>query len=133
MDFSNFPPEHPLHDNIHKKQIGYLKMENAEKYIQQFVGLKSKLYSVKYSDDSEKRTAKGLNKTVLNKYVNHEHYINVLEKNQMYIAKMNSIQSKEHQLKTVQLKKLIFTNFDDKRWISSDNINTLPYGHYSLT
>jgi len=45
---------------------------------------------------------------------------------------MNRIQSKEHQLQTIELTKLIFQPFDDKRYILEDGINTIPFGHYSI-
>ena len=49
-------------------------MENANIPIEEFVGLKSKLYSILFGDSSQKRTAKGLNKCVLKNNVNNSHY-----------------------------------------------------------
>ena len=40
------------------------------------------------------------------------------------------IQSKNHDLKTIKIDKLIFTPFDDKRYLLNDGINSLPFGHY---
>ena len=45
---------------------------------------------------------------------------------------MKRIQSKDHKLQTVELKKFIFQPFDDKRYILDDGINSIPFGHYSI-
>ena len=48
LDLSNYPVEHFLFDEKNKKKLGYLKDETEGKIIEQFIGLKSKLYSIKY-------------------------------------------------------------------------------------
>ena len=132
MDFSNFKTDHPYFDNKNMKKIGLLKSETGEKTIHELVAIKSKLYSVLYGEDQKKCTAKGLQKSVLKKFINHNHYLNVIENNSAYITKMKRIQSKNHQLQTIKLNKMIFTAFDDKRYILDDGLNTLPFGHYSI-
>src|SRR6266700_6525853 len=74
IDFSNFDKKHPLYSEQNKKKVGYLKSEYGEKPVNEFVGLKSKLYSIVYDDDKNKSTAKGLQKSVLKKHVKHQHY-----------------------------------------------------------
>jgi len=133
MDFSDYPDEHYLKNDENKKQLGYLKDEMNSKIINEFIGLKAKLYSIKYGDKSEyKSKAKGLQKSVLNKYITHEHYKNVLLNNNIYSTKMHRIQSKFHKIETIELNKLIFTPIDDKRYILDNGIKTLPYGYKSL-
>ena len=132
MDFSNFDKSHPLFSEKNKKLIGYLKSEYGEKNMNEFVGLKSKLYSILYDEISNKKTAKGLQKTILNKHINHQLYRDVILDNKLFSSSMNRIQSKEHRLQTIELTKLIFQPFDDKRYILEDGINTVPFGHYSI-
>ena len=132
MDFSNFPRDHEYFSNENKKKLGYLKLENAEKYITEFIGLKSKLYSMKFNDKSEKKAAKGLKKSVLKKHINHSHYKKVIDENKVFITKQRGFQSKDHKLQTVELKKMIFNSFDDKKYILDDGISTLSYGHYRI-
>ena len=132
MDFSNYPNDHRNYDDSNKKKIGFLKVENAEKFIKEFVGLKSKLYSILFNDETQKRTAKGLNKCVLKNNVDHFHYKNEIKLDKNYLCQMRRIQSKNHQLRTLELNKLIFTCFDDKRFICEDGTTTIPYGHYKL-
>jgi hypothetical protein len=107
-------------------------MENSDIPIEEFVGLKSKLYSILFGDSSQKRTAKGLNKCVLKNNVNHSHYQDVIDHNKMYMCSMRRIQSKNHHLKSIELNKLIFTSLDDKRYILDDGVTTLPFGHYKI-
>ena len=130
MDFSNFDKDNEFFDKSKAKVIGYLKSEYGNQPIKEFVGLKSKLYSILYGENSTKHTAKGLQKAILNKFVNHNHYIDVIRKNNVFVSTMRRIQSKEHQLQTIRLKKMIFTPMDDKKFIKKDGINTIPFGHH---
>ena len=132
MDFSNFDKKHKLYSDKNNKMIGYLKSEYGEKNMNEFVGLKSKLYSILYDETSNKKTAKGLQKTILTKLINHEHYREVILNQKLYSSSMKRIQSKDHNLQTIELTKLIFQPFDDKRFILNDGINSIPFGHYSI-
>ena len=80
-----------------------------------------------------KRQQKAYRKTILNKHINHQLYRDVILENKLFSSSMNRIQSKEHKLQTIEMTKLIFQPFDDKRYILEDGINTLPFGHYSIT
>ena len=42
---------------------------------------------------------------------------------------MRGIKSKNHELVTYESNKRSLCNFDNKHYILSDGINTLPYGH----
>jgi hypothetical protein len=133
MDFSNFNKNHKLFSEKNKKLIGYLKSEYGEKNVDEFIGIKSKLYSIMYDNEKEnKKTAKGLQKCVLNKYITHDIYRDVIHNQNVLSTKMKRIQSKQHKLQTVELTKLIFHPFDDKRYILDNGIDTLPFGHYSI-
>ena len=132
MDFSNFDRNDELYSEKNKKKIGYLKSEYGEKNMNEFVGLKSKLYSILYDETSNKKTAKGLQKTILNKYINHQHYRDVILNKKIFSSSMKRIQSKDHSLQTVELTKLIFQPFDDKRYLLEDGIHSIPFGHYSI-
>ena len=132
MDFSNFSKDHELYDNKNNKALGFLKSEYGEKVVNEFVGIKSKLYSIIYNEDSNKRTAKGLQKAVLKKFITHDHYKKVIEENNVFVTSMSRIQSKSHDIHTVRIEKMIFMPMDDKRFILENGIDTLPYGHYAI-
>ena len=59
--FSNYLKDSKLFDPTNKKAIGKMKDESEGKIIGEFVGLKSKMYSMKNIDGKESNTAKGVN------------------------------------------------------------------------
>ena len=61
FDFSNYPKDSKFFDHANKKVIGKMKDESEGKIIDEFVGLKSKMYSMKNIDGKESNTAKGVN------------------------------------------------------------------------
>ena len=61
FDFSNYSKDSTFYDDTNKKVIGKMKDEYGGVIIDQFIGLKSKMYSIKKVDDSESSTAKGVN------------------------------------------------------------------------
>ena len=50
FDFSNFPSDHELHDRGNARVTLKFKDEIGSKLISEFVGLKPKLYSIKFAD-----------------------------------------------------------------------------------
>ena len=46
FDFSYFPVDHPLHDDSNKRIPGLFKDECNVRPIKEFVGLRSKMYSL---------------------------------------------------------------------------------------
>ena len=61
FDFSNFSKDSKFYDDANRKAIGKMKDEHGGVIINQFIGLKSKMYSIKKIDGSESNTAKGVN------------------------------------------------------------------------
>ena len=61
FEFSNYPKDSKFFDPTNKKAIGKMKDGKEEKINDEFVGLKSKIYSIKNIDGKESSTAKGLN------------------------------------------------------------------------
>ena len=61
FDTSDYPPDHFLWSDRNKKVIGLMKDETNGRAILEFVGLRSKLYSI-LLEDEEKKRAKGVNK-----------------------------------------------------------------------
>ena len=65
-DTSNYPLDHKLYSEENKKVIGKMKDETCGKQIEEFVGLRAKLYSFRTHDNEVKR-AKGVKKSVIQK------------------------------------------------------------------
>ena len=62
FDTSDYPPNHPsgIPSGLNKKVIGMFKDEAAGKIIDEFVGLRAKLYSYKMLESEERKNAKEL-------------------------------------------------------------------------
>ena len=61
FDFSNYSKDSKFFDESNNKVIGIMKDEHDRVIIIEFIGLKSKMYSIKKIDGSESSTAKGVN------------------------------------------------------------------------
>ena len=129
-DFSNYDKNHPLYSTMNAKRVGFMKDELQGDVIEEFVGLKPKMYSL-ISKSSAIKRAKGISKHVVEKDLTHEHYKNCLFKEQHYFYTMTYIQSKLHKLHTVDLHKKSLSPCDTKRY-QLDAICSLPYGHYNI-
>ena len=57
-DFSDYPKDHPLHDETNKKVIGKMKDECAGTPIAEYIGLRSELYSILRADEQVIKKAK---------------------------------------------------------------------------
>ena len=76
-------------------------------------------------------TAKGTKKFAQAK-LNHEMFIKTLETGDLVRVENIKFNTDKHQLQTVCVNKIALSAYDDKRYISSDQKTTLPFGHYSL-
>ena len=133
--FDTYDPEHPLYSTKNKKVLGKMKDETQGIPIQEFVGLKSKMYSMIYEDDgklTEKKTAKGIKMSVIKHHTKHDHYRECLFDRTVHLSSMNQIRSYNHQLYNITINKLGLSPFDDKRYILYDGINILAYGHWRI-
>ena len=76
-----------------------MKGELKGKIISEFVGLKSKMYSLIAVDSEEVKKAKGVNKNVVKK-MRHKEFADVLFNGKMIRHNMKRIQSKLHRIGT---------------------------------
>ena len=60
LDFSNYSTNLKYYDNSSKLVVGKMKDETAGVAIEEFVGLKPKIYSYLVDDNKEHKKAKGL-------------------------------------------------------------------------
>ena len=99
-----------------------MKNEFGGVIVIKFVGLKSKMYSMKKIDGKECNTAKGVNiATEFNKFKD------VLFNEKIIRHKMKRIQSKKHKLGTYEIDKISLSCFDDKRYMLDDGIYMVAY------
>ena len=95
-----------------------MKDEVKGKIISEFVGLKSKTYSLVTVDNEKIKKAKGANKNVV-KNISHKEYFDVLFHKYIFRHKMKRIQRKLHTIGTC---KISLSCFDDKIYIVNDRI-----------
>ena len=120
FDFSNYPKDSKFFDQADKKVIGKMKDKFQGKIIDEFVGLKSKMYSIKNIDGKESNTTKGVNLTT-----EFNEFKNILFKKKIMRHKMKRIHRKKHKLGTYEINKISLSCFDDKRFVLNDGIHTL--------
>lgn len=136
LDTSNYPIDHPLYSKKNARVYGYFKNEiNDGKEIIEFVGLKSKNYSVLVSRKNQitKMTAKGIKKGFVKQNLRHEQYLRTIKDKTISRAKFQTIRSRNHKLRTVLNDKICLTAYDDKRYIDNSGVSTLAYGHYKIS
>ena len=101
-----------------------MKDEYGRVIIDQFIGLKSKMHSIRKINDSESSTAKGVNiATEFNEFKD------VLFNKKIIKHKMKRIQAKKHKIGTYEIDKISLSSFDDKIYVLDDGVYTLAYFH----
>jgi hypothetical protein len=100
--------------------------------IEEFVGLRAKMYSVLIGGGKEKKTAKGVSKTVVKNILRHRDYVDAWLNEQQQRHTMIRFQSKAHELYTLEQRKVSLCCFDDKRWIAPNGADTVAHGHWRI-
>ena len=122
FDFSNYSKDSNFFNDANKKVIPKMKNDYGGVIIDQFIGIKSKMYSIKKIDGSESSTTKGVNiATEFNDFKD------VLFNKKIIRHKMKIIQANEHKIGTYEIDKISLSCFDDKRFVLDDGVHTLAY------
>ena len=133
FDTSDYPPNHPSGIPTGcNKVLGMSKDEAGGKIIDDFVGLRAKLYSFKMFEGEESKKCKGVKKLVVKNSVTHEDYKNCLFTGKEQLRKMNVIRSHKHDIYTEEINKIALNPNDDKRHIKEGQTDTLALGHYKI-
>ena len=91
------------------------------------------MYSIKISDNTTVKKAKGIGKIITKKELHHEMYLECLNERKTFSNTMHAIRSDHHHLGLYQQTKKSLSPLDTKRYILEDGIRTLPFGHYGTT
>ena len=127
FDFSTYPKDSKFYDSANKKVIGKTKNVAEGKIIDEFVGLKSKMHSMKNIGGKESNTAKRVN--IVTEF--NEFKDNLFNKN-LVRHKMKRIQRKKHKIGTCEINKISLSCFDDRRFVLDHGIHTFAYFHKDL-
>jgi hypothetical protein len=135
FDTSDYQANHFLYSCENKKVLGKMKDECAGSVIEEFVGLRCKMYSLIYKNTKhvtrEKKTAKGVKRKVVEARLKHDLYKACLFESKIEMCSMNQIRSYNHQLYSVSMKKIGLSPYDDKRYVLKNGQDTLAHGHYA--
>ena len=90
----------------------------------EFVGLTSKMYSIKNIDSKEYNTAKGVNiATEFNEFKD------TLFNKKIIRHRMGRIQDNKHKMGTCKINKISLSVFDEKEFLLNYGIHTITYFH----
>lgn len=132
FDASNIPKEHSsgIPTGVNKKVIGKFKDEAGGKIIEEFVGLRAKLYSYKMFDGGdEKKKWKGVKTGVVESTISFDDYKRCLFGGGKHHRKMNTLRSRKHEIFMEEINKVALSADDDKRVILPDRVNTHAIVH----
>ena len=124
FDFSEYDKGSVYYDCVNKKVIGKMKDEMSGKIIAEFVGLRSKMYSIVTVDDEKLVRAKGVNRELT-----QSEFRDVLFDKKIVRHCMKRILAKGNKIGTYVVCKISLSCFDDKWFVVDDGVNSLAYGH----
>ena len=126
FDFNDYPLHSNFFDSGNKKVIGKMKDEFKGRKISEFVGLKSKMYSLISVDDEEVTKSKRVNKKIRRK-----EFADVLFNKKVIRHNMKRIQSNLHRAGPYDVCKISLSCFDDKGYVLDDG-DSLDYFHKDI-
>jgi hypothetical protein len=133
VNFETMVSNTKLYSNVNARVIGKFKDECGGRAPIEFVGLRSKMYSLLVNrDEPSKKTAKGVKRSFVKKHVHHEMYLHALKNRKCTYANFVNFRSRSHVVQTVNFARICLSAYDDKRYVSDDGISTTAYGHCLL-
>ena len=103
-----------------------MKDELGSKQMYEWIALRSKFY-----DEGKLRNKiknKGIQRCVVNKNMNQLQFKECLFENKDHREVVHSLHGKKHNMLVTKTNKLALNNFDSKRFIESNGINSKPFG-----
>ena len=128
FDVSDYSTKSKYYDNSNKLVVAKMKDETILVEIEEFVGLKPKMYSYLVDDNSECKKAKGVNKNAV-VIISHNEYKCVMLNKKCLRYLMNRIQNKDHRIGTCQIIKIFLCCFDDKIYIQNNGYDGLALSY----
>ncbi len=139
LDTSDFCDEYGI-KCCNKMKIGKFKDENKGNILEEFVGLRSKVYALKIfsklpndHNNTDSRTiikkAKGVDRGALTS-VTLEDYNECLQNGKIKYCSVHRFKSIKHTIFTQEVRKVGLSNADNKRVLIPDSTDTYSWGHY---
>ena len=123
FDASEYGRDHPLYSTANKKAVGKMKDETHGIPIEEFVGLRPKMYSIMYTEKNkqmQKKTDKGIKKSATKRQILHASYNECMFEKKDTMASMNQIFGENHRIYSNKLNKIGLRPYDEKRYILDD-------------
>ena len=127
FDLSNFSKDSKYYCADNKKVPGKMKHEYGGRPIIEYAGTKSKSYTLIDVNNSEKSAHKGHNSNIRS-----SEFKDVSFNKKVIGHDMRGIKSKNHNITTYEKNNISLSQFDHKRHIFKDGINTLAFGHKDI-
>ena len=106
FDTSDYPETNPFNmPRVNKKIVGLMKDGCNGEIMLEFVGLWSKMYSVKVQNQKPIKKAKGVKSSVVKATICFEDYIKCLRENVIITREQRNIRSRRHNIHTEKEKK----------------------------
>lgn len=115
-----------------KKVVGKMKDECNGRIMLEYVGLRSKLYTIKIDGQSPTMKAKGVKGSTVKNTITFDDYITCLNQKTCLTRDEYHIRSHKHNLRTERRTKVALSAHDDKRYLPLNSVDTLPWGHYEI-
>ena len=133
FDRSNYSQESGMFCAKNKMVPGKFKDECPDMPIEEFVGLRAKMYSLKLGEGFNKATAKGVGRLVRGE-ITHEDYYNSLFENKEFFHKDVKIDHEKHQLVHKHFIKKSLSPYNDKKWIqkTGNDFTSYSFGHKAI-
>jgi len=132
MDFSKYSADHPLYSTENKGVPGKFKSEVDDRVIEEFIGLRSKSYSILMADATTKSAAAGTKRDIARLKLNHKKYKETLQYLKDFNVTQTTLKSRNHHMMMISTNRISLSAYDDKRFILDNGVDTLAYGHVDL-
>nr|DAC81331.1 TPA_asm: PolB [Megastigmus wasp adintovirus] len=133
FDTSDYPENNIFNmPRVNKKIVGLMTDECKGNIITEFIGLRSKMYSIRVNGEDFVRKIKGIKSSVVKKSITFDDYKNCLDNLKIQKRKQCTIRSRLHNVETIQQIKIALSPYDNKRCIGENGIKTRAWGHYKI-
>ena len=143
FDFSNLPSSHPLHSTENRLVPGKFKCEVRGCTILNCVALRPKMYSIDMLErtseggirSKRKVAGSGIKRHVLTtaSETSHDAFYTCLMSHQSTRVSQKTFRTKKHKVYTVECSRVGLSNVDTKRFILNCGVESLAYGHHSIS
>lgn len=158
FDTSDYPKINPFGiQQLNKKVLGLMKDELKGELIEEFIGLRAKMYAIRTSRERENeviKRAKGVKTNVLEKKISFKDYKKCIEEQKKLrervrsmtkrdleefiqkhctkVEKQSCMRSIEHTVYNITSDKKVLDPFDDKRYLIPGSHSTYAWGHKNI-